>query len=194
MGAPWTAPYANGTIKTPVIDWVAVSPDEAIRMFTVGLEIAKDRKARYQYLLNEHNVDVLPASADVPAIEIIVDEGAEMFGEDATEEAVRAATMAGELQRIGRAMLVNVTLSSMRGTRDCVPPAVRKLTDVKIVMRCDGDDEIAYVFDWGNGIRNEDLTAQGAGFFRYMAGMPENFKGWRLLPKGIAEIAVRTEA
>jgi len=194
MGAPWTAPYATGAIKTPVVDWVATSASEAIRMAAVGLEIAKDRKARYQHLLTQHNTDVLPVSAGLPAIVIIVDEGAEAFGEDATEEAERAATMLRELQRIGRAMCVNVILSSLRGTRDCVPPAVRKQTDVKIVMRCSGDEEIAYVFDWGNGIRNEDLTAKGAGFFRYQVGVPENFKGWRLLPKDIARIAALTEA
>lgn len=189
MGAPWVAPYANGSLSEPVVDWVATSPDEAIRMATVGLAIAKDRKARYQHLLTQKNTDVLPVSADLPAIIVIVDEGAEAFGEDATPEAERAATMLRELQRIGRAMCVNVVLSSMRGTRDCVPPAVKKLTDVKIVMRCDDEAEISYIFDWGAGLRNDDLTEKGAGFFRHIGGTPENFKGWQLLPADIARVA-----
>lgn len=192
ISAPWVSAWANGQADRPAVDWAATTAGEAIRMATVGLAIAKDRKSRFQHLLLNEDTDVLPLSPEVPAILIIVDEGAEMFGEDATPEAVQAATMLRELQRIGRAMCVNVIFSVMRGTRDCVPAGMKKLTAVKVVMAVDDDGEIAYVLDWTKGLRADDLTAKGSGFLRRDKAPPEMFKGYWLSPANRRRISIET--
>lgn len=193
MAAPWLAPYAKGQIDRPAVDWVATTPEEAIRVAAAGLAIAKDRKARYQGLLVERNVDILPVSATLPAVIILVDEGGEVLGEDASPEAVRAAKALRELQRIGRAMCVNVIFSVMRGTSTYVPAGMKKLTDTKLVFRVDDDAELGHVFDWFKGVRATDLTAPGAAFLRRGTDPPEMLKGYSLLPQQIAEISLVTE-
>ena len=194
ISAPWVASWARGECDRPAVDWAATTAEEAIRMATVGLAIAKDRKSRFQAKLLNEDTDVLPLSPETPGILIIVDEGAEMFGEDATPEGQRAAGMLRELQRIGRAMCVNVIFSVMRGTSDCVPAQMKKLTLVKVVMGVDDDSEIAYVLDWSKGLRADDLTSPGSGFLRRGKLPPEMFKGYRLSPQDIRRIAIEVSA
>jgi hypothetical protein len=138
------------------------------------------------------NVDILPVGPQRPAYLIVVDEGGEVFGEGASRIAARAARALRELQRIGRAMCVNVLFSVQRGTATYVPSDMKKNVALKIVGQVDDDAEIAYLLDWNKSVRAADLTEQGGYFLRRDGSVPAMFKGFRLMPRQITDIARTT--
>jgi hypothetical protein len=188
MAAGWAAAYVSGDVDRCAIDWIAADPVEALRVARAGMAIALDRKARYQRLMVQQNVDVLPVSAKLPAITIIVDEGGEVTGTDVDKIAKRAGAELRALQRVGRAMCVNVLFSVQRGTSTYVPTDMKKGAALTIMMRCKDDDEIAYMMDWSK-LRSADLTHVGMAYIRYNQDSPEIFRNWRQLPAGITEIS-----
>jgi hypothetical protein len=193
MAAPWTTPYALGQIEHPAVDWVATTPKQALKMAKVALAIAKDRKARYQSLLIRENVDVLPVRPGLPLIMIMVDEAAEVTGETAVKEAQAVSKALQEVQRIGRAMCVNVFFSTQRATGDYLPAQVKKGSSVAFCTRVKDEAELAHVFDWHKGIDPEMLTEPGQMFIQRGTGAVKMFKGYRLLPQQIIHIAVNTQ-
>lgn len=205
MSAPWIYPWATGRADYPVVDWVAGggpqetdgdrerAAQEALVMAEVGLAIARDRKARYQHLLIQNNTDVLPVSAGIPEIIIIVDEGGEVTGAEASKTAQKAAAKLRELQRIGRAMCVNVVFSMQRATADYLPSQMKKNAKMKVCMTVQDDAEIAHLLDWNRGLRAADLLYPGCGYIRRNTReIPRQFKGYLLKPAQIADIAVAT--
>jgi hypothetical protein len=192
MSAPWMLPFAEGAIGTSPLGWVANGPEEAMIVARVMTAIAKDRKARFQAEMTRQNVDILPVSPSRPAYLIIVDEGGEVFGQDAKGPAADAAKALRELQRIGRAMCVNVLLSVQRGTATYVPSDVKKNASLRIVGQVEDDGEVASLLDWNKGVRAADLTQQGSYFLRRDGSVPAMFKGFRLMPAQIVEIAKAT--
>lgn len=186
----WMAPYARGEIARPIIDWVAGDPEEALKMAAAALAIALDRKSRYATLLLEHNTDILPFSADIPAIQIVVDEGHEIFGDDAPKLAKRVAAMLKRVQQIGRAMGVQIHVTSQRGTLTYLPSDVKMGCSVKAVGPVETDGEIGGVLDWAKGLRTSDLTGMGQWFLRTSpAEPPKIFKTYALRSDEIARIA-----
>jgi len=201
MSAPWLMPYATGQLAKPPIYWVARNAEEALIVAEVLTAIAKDRKARYQRLRVSRNVDVLPVSAELPAIFVIVDEGGEVFGGSAPKTARQAAAALQHLQAIGRAECVNVIFSTQRGTATYIPSDVRKATALKIVGMVEDDSEIAYVMDWSKGLRVSDINGPDplnpnispTGFIRRRGLPPRKFRWFRLLPEQMIQIAVATQ-
>jgi hypothetical protein len=154
-------------------------------------------------MLIVHNTDVLPPGNgfdrchecnDVhpPAIVVFVDEGGEVTGEETSKEAIQAAAALRELQRIGRAMLVNVVISVQRGTSDMVPSQMKKATALAICTRVKDDSELSYVFDWGRGLKSEDLRFPWQAYIQRGSESVLMFKSFLLLPKQITEIALAT--
>lgn len=192
MAAACSTPYALGEVDQPAADWVATSPAEAIAMGRIALAIAKDRKRRYQQLMIAQNTDVLPVSADLPAIVIVVDEGGEVTGEDASRDAQEAGRLLREVQRIGRAMCVNVIFSVQRATADYVPTQMKKAVSLSICTRVKDDSELAYLFDWGTALSSRDLMYPGCAYLQRGTGVPRLYKGALMLPKQLADIARAT--
>jgi DNA segregation ATPase FtsK/SpoIIIE and related proteins len=192
MAGPWLTPYAMGRVGVPTVDWVARDAREALLVAQVLTAIAMDRKARYQRLRIEHNVDVLPVSKDIPEIVVIVDEGGEVYGEGASREAQQAARALRQLQAIGRAECVNVLLSTQRATATYIPSDVLVATALKVCGRVTKDSELAYLFDWQKGLRCADLTGAGNGFISRDQAPPRKFRWFHLLPAQIGDIAVAT--
>src|SRR2546423_353936 len=62
----------------PGVDWVAADPDTALTMLRVAKAIAAWRLIAYAELMPRADTKLLPASARIPFIEIIVDEGGEL--------------------------------------------------------------------------------------------------------------------
>lgn len=164
MSAPWTGPYARGEIDTPVIDWVASTPAEGFQLAHTALAIAKDRKARYQALMLEHNTDILPVSPALPAIIIIVDEGGELAGTDASTQARDAAAALREVQRIGRSVCVNVIFSVQRATADYVSSQQRKGSATTIAVKVSDEAELAHALGWHRGISFDQIRRKGQAF------------------------------
>lgn len=192
LAAAWGTAYATGEVDRCAIDWIATDEGEALRIARAGMAIALDRKARYQRLMVKENVDVLPISKTLPAITIIVDEGGEVMGDDASKVARRAAAELRALQRVGRAMCVNVLFSVQRATATYVPADMKKGAALSIMLRCKDDDEIAYLMDWSK-LRARDLTHKGMGYIRYNQDDPEIFRSWKLLPAAIIQISKLVE-
>lgn len=193
MSSAWTMPFALGQVHTPGVDWVATTPEEALLMAEVATKIAKDRKRAHQRLMLDKNVDVLPIDASLPAIIIIVDEGGEITGEEATPAARQAANALRELQRIGRAMMVNVLFSVQRATADYFPAQMKKATSLVVCMQVKDAAELAYAFDWDQGLSNDDLIHVGMGFIQRKGGPVKMFKGFRLMPQQMVEIVHATQ-
>lgn len=165
MSVPWMLPYVAGMVDTPPIDWVARTPEEALLMTRVALAIAKDRKAAYGRLKALNNTRLLPVSATLPEIVIIVDEGAEVVGEDA-EAATEVARNLRRLQRIGRAEAVNVIFSALRATGETIPVGVRKQCALRIGTKVEEDSELDYLFNYDRGLRSSDLMYPGCAYIR----------------------------
>jgi hypothetical protein len=193
MSAPWTTPYAKKLVDHPAVDWVATTPRDALRMANVALRIARDRKKSYQALLIEKGVDVLPVRPDLPLIMIIVDESAEVTGETAVKEAQAVSKALQEVQRIGRAMCVNVFFSTQRATADYLPAQLKKGSSVAFCTRVKDESELAYVFDWHKGINPDDLIHPGQMYIQRGTGAVKMFKGYRLMPNQIQEIVHATQ-
>lgn len=189
MSSPWTTPYAEKKLDYPIVDWVATTPRDALRMAKVALRIAKDRKKYYQRLLIQEGVDVLPVRPDLPLIMILVDESAEVTGETAAKEAKAVSAALQEVQRIGRAMCVNVFFSTQRATAEYLPAQLKKGASVAFCTRVKDESELAYVFDWHKGIHPEDLVEPGQMFIQRATGAVRMFKGYRLLPPLMVQIA-----
>jgi hypothetical protein len=192
MSVPWMLPSVAGLVPEYPIDWVARTPEEALLMTRVALAIAKDRKAAYGALKARHNSRLLPVSPDLPEIVIIVDEGAEVVGEDA-EAAAEAARNLRTLQRIGRAEAVNVIFSALRATGDTIPVAVRKQCSLRIGTKVEEDSELDYLFNYDRGLRSGDLLYAGNAYIRTddMSSAAQ-MQAWHIKPDQIAEVVLAT--
>lgn len=200
--APWTMPYAKGLIPEPIFHRVAVSPATALEMAEYLTEFTEWRRARYTQMLDAHNVDVLPVGNGVtlcavcddihpPEVVVILDEGGEVTGEDADPAAQKASKMLRKLMRIGRAMCVNVVLSTQRVTADYLPSQMKKHIDVMIVLRTKDDNELNYAFDYERGVTIRDLRYKGEGYVQLEPGGPvRRMRGFRILPELIRRVVM----
>lgn len=192
QAAPWVSAWANGQVDKCRIGAVALTDQQALDMAEALLRIAKDRKSRYQSLMIKHDTDVLPPGI-VPEFLVIVDEGGEVYGAEATRIAQKAAEKFREVQRIGRAMLVNVVLTSQRGTSDYIPSQVKANARNKIALTVQNDSELAYLYDWHQGLKSVDLVTSGCAYIRTsVRDSPRQFKAFLLTPKTIQRIAMAT--
>jgi S-DNA-T family DNA segregation ATPase FtsK/SpoIIIE len=192
LAVPWTMPYVDGQVSRRPIDWIAPDPEEAIIMARVAAAIARDRKARYARLKARANTDLLPVSADLPQITIVVDEGAEVMGDASRARAAINGLL--EVQRIGRAEGVNVIFSGLRATQDTLPVNVRKQCALKIATRVADDGELGYILSNTKGIRAEDLVEPGTIFLQKGNALPRQVRVYRTLPERITRIVLGTDA
>lgn len=190
LAVPFMLPYAQGKTQTAPIDWVASTVDEAVAMAQVAAAIVKDRKARYAALTAQSGGDLLPVTADLPQITILVDEGAEVENNPAARKAMDGLQ---EVLRIGRADAVNVLFSGLRGTQDMMPVPIRKQTTLKICGIVEDDTELDYVLP-GSKVRSADLVHPGTMFMRRSdrGKAVRQIKVYRGVPDQFARIAVGT--
>ncbi|WP_433701733.1 hypothetical protein [Nocardiopsis sp. CA-288880] len=193
MTQPWVDVWLDGRVQRCPIDWAAPSVDEAIRMVTAAVKIAKHRKIAYRKRKKEHNTNLLPVGADLPEIVIILDEGAEAMAAAGRGQVVELATKLEEIQRIARNEAVNLVLSVLRGTGDLVPAAMSTQTGVGICMKVRQQKEIAAVFEaaWELKLKPEHLTAKGSGWISVDGALPTRYQGWNILPDDMEQAALR---
>jgi S-DNA-T family DNA segregation ATPase FtsK/SpoIIIE len=185
-------PYARDEVENPPIDWVAWDVDEALLMAQTALNIATDRKSFYAPLCVAHDTDILPISAQHPAITILVDEGGEVFGMNANRTAQRVAALLLEITRIGRAMCVGVQVTSQRGTASYLPSDLKAQSTCRAVGPVESEAEIAHVLDWDRGLSSSDL-GRGEWFLRRsVTEAPGKIKTWGTKPSTMAEVVRAT--
>lgn len=201
-GLAWSflTPWFNGEAGQPAIDWVGYDDVSAAKLAADTLWECKRRKTAYPHLLMED--DKLPAgtgkSGDAPpAIILIVDEGAEVGGKADSRAAKEAARDIAEIDRIGRAVSVNVVKAYLRGTTDMTGgTANKRLSDTRILMKVTDAVEGSHVF--GNDPRMKidphDAPHSGCGWYSVGGAPPVAFMGDRTVGQMVRDIAIITAA
>ncbi|MFE5137856.1 hypothetical protein ACFRDV_09265 [Streptomyces fagopyri] len=200
-GLPWVLPALNGELARedgkpvrPGVDWLAGTYDEALLMLDAAVRVAKQRKMGYQDLLSKANTDLLPVSAKIPQIMLVIDEGAEILA--STDRQIRKlADKILEVIRIARAMGVRTVITALGATGSVLSNLmIRREAKVRVALtggETEGMD-LSKMFPGSRGLRVDQAPHKGAGFM----GTPESpaalFKSWRILPNQIREITAAT--
>ncbi|MGA5041637.1 hypothetical protein ACPCA8_31950 [Streptomyces capoamus] len=200
-GLPWVLPALNGELHRedgspvrPGIDWLAASYEEAMLMLDAALAIGLHRKRAYQDLLAKANTDLLPVSARIPQIVLVIDEGAEIL--TSTDRQMKElARKILEVIRMLRAMGIRTVLTALGATGSVLGNLmIRREAKVRVALtggETEGMD-LGKMFPGRRGLRVEQAPYKGAGFM----GTPESpaalFKAWRILPNQIREITAAT--
>ncbi|GAA2665235.1 MULTISPECIES: hypothetical protein [Actinosynnema] len=193
MSLPWIRPWltdTTGTVAAPAVDWVASTAAEAKRLTAAALRIAKGRKVEYQQLCEQQGDDKLPVSPEIPQIMIVVDECAEIMGSGTKHPKLRDDLE--EIQRIARAMGVNLVFCGLSATADVIGSTnVRKQARARISMRVSDPEELNYLFGWNCKADPQDMPYPGCGLYlQDTIGQPTGFKGYRLVGAALAAGAV----
>ncbi|MFE2827318.1 hypothetical protein [Streptomyces sp. NPDC059271] len=200
-GLPWVLPALNGELTRedgkpvrPGVDWLAGTYEEAAAMLDAAVRVAKQRKMGYQDVLSKANTDLLPVSAQIPQIMLVVDEGAEILA--STDRQIRKlAEKLTEVIRIARAMGVRTVITALGATGSVISNLmIRREAKVRVALtggETEGMD-LSKMFPGSRGLRVDQAPHKGAGFM----GTPESpaalFKSWRILPNQIREITAAT--
>ncbi|MET8780231.1 hypothetical protein [Streptomyces sp. NPDC004589] len=200
-GLPWVLPALNGDLKTPDdkpvkpgIDWLASTHQEAVLMLDAALAVGLHRKKAYQDLMAKANTDLLPVSAKIPQILLVIDEGAEIL--TSTDRQMKElAKKILEVIRMLRAMGIRTVLTALGATGSVLGNLmIRREAKVRVALT-GGEKEgmdLGKLFPGCRGLRVEQAPYKGAGFM----GTPESpaalFKAWRILPNQIRDITVAT--
>lgn len=196
-GLPWVRPAMEGGEGKPVrpgIDWLASTPQEAHRMLDAAIAIAKRRKVAYQQLMADADTDLLPISAQIPQIMLVIDEGAEILASSDRAMKELAAKIL-EVIRISRAMGLRTFLTALGATGTVLGNLmIRREAKVRIALT-GGEKEgmdLAKLFPGRRGLSIEQAPYVGSGFL----GTPESpaalFKSWRIKPRQIRDIVLAT--
>ncbi|MFD5815154.1 hypothetical protein [Streptomyces sp. NPDC127038] len=200
-GLPWVLPALNGELTRedgkpvrPGVDWLAGTYEEAAAMLDAAVRVAKQRKMGYQALLSKANTDLLPVSAKIPQIMLVIDEGAEILA--STDRQIRKlGEKILEVIRIARAMGVRTVITALGATGSVLNNLmIRREAKVRVALtggETEGMD-LSKMFPGSRGLRVDQAPHKGAGFM----GTPESpaalFKTWRILPNQIREITAAT--
>jgi hypothetical protein len=200
-GLPWVLPALNGEIRhedgrpvRPGVDWLAASYEEAMLMLDAALAVGLHRKKAYQDLLSKANTDLLPISARIPQIILVIDEGAEILV-STDRQMKELARKILEVIRMLRAMGVRTVLTALGATGSVLGNLmIRREGKVRVALtggETEGMD-LGKMFPGRRGLRVEQAPYKGAGFM----GTPESpaalFKAWRILPNQIRDITAAT--
>ncbi|WP_405821256.1 hypothetical protein OG705_16515 [Streptomyces sp. NBC_00838] len=198
-GLPWVRPALDSTGQTtsgmrPGVDWLAGTYDEAVLMLDAAVKVAKHRKMAYQDLLSQANTDLLPVSASIPQVMVVIDEGAEILASNDPQMRKLAAKIL-EVIRIARAMGLRTVLTALGATGSVLGNLmIRREAKARVCLtggEVEGMD-LGKVFPGSRGLRVDQAPYKGSGFM----GTPESpaalFKSWRILPNQIRDIVAAT--
>ncbi|HWB35694.1 MAG TPA: hypothetical protein VHA75_06690, partial [Rugosimonospora sp.] len=165
LAEPWIRPWARGEAERPVVDWVAGDEAEAAVMVATLAAIAKDRKMSHETIEAKERggTNILPVSAQLPAIILITDEGGEiaqaagLLGRLANQGVARIA-------QIGRAEGTRVVMSVLRGTADLLSKGMRVMAWIRIALAMTEEDEYSHVLGLTPG--RATLVHRGSAWLR----------------------------
>ena len=129
---PWMVPWIQGFAKRPVIDWLATTPEEANLMLE-ALWAAREDRSR-----SGAGGEKITPSADLPAILLLTDEAAVLFGHGTREGGLSNTKMARrglQLAETGRSEAVNLIVSAVRANVETLGnTGVKAMSRVRIGM------------------------------------------------------------
>ncbi|MEU6221289.1 hypothetical protein ABZ845_27845 [Streptomyces sp. NPDC047022] len=200
-GLPWVLPALSGELKQPDgqpvrpgIDWLAGTYEEALKLLDAAIAVGLHRKRAYQELMAKHDTDLLPVSAKIPQIMLVIDEGAEILV--STDRRMKElAKRIQEFIRMQRAMGGRTVITALGATGSVLGNLlIRREAKVRVVLtggETEGMD-LSKMFPGRRGLRVDQAPFKGAGFM----GTPESpgalFKAWRIKPSQIRDITTAT--
>ncbi|MFD7184948.1 hypothetical protein ACFV90_33755 [Streptomyces sp. NPDC059904] len=200
-GLPWVLPALNGELirdngkpVRPGIDWLAGTYEEALKLLDAAIAIGLHRKRAYQGLMAKHDTDLLPISAEIPQIMLVIDEGAEILV--STDRRMKElAKRILEFIRMQRAMGGRTVITALGATGSVLGNLIIR-REAKIRVALTGGEtegmDLSKMFPGRRGLRVDQAPFKGAGFM----GTPESpgalFKAWRIKPSQIRDITVAT--
>ncbi|MFF1795325.1 hypothetical protein ACFVXQ_14110, partial [Kitasatospora sp. NPDC058263] len=213
VGIPWMRPYLEaqglkapqaGTARAPKgtrpgVDWIASTPAEALRLMEAVLRINAARQQQYQDLLDREDTTLLPVSADLPQIMVVVDEGAELLSIKPTapqvmkdlREAVRKA------MRTTRAMGIRFVLTAVDGNVSALGDTeIRKFSPVGVALTSgeSAGNNLLKMFPRAK-VDTRQLSAKGTGVIGASGAdgfAPTPFKTWKTSPSQVREAVLAT--
>ncbi|APE21698.1 hypothetical protein [Streptomyces venezuelae] len=201
-GLPWVRPAlaasgadgGSGQGTRPGIDWLAATYDEAMLMLETAVKVGKHRKVAYQDLMARANTDLLPVSAQIPQIMIVVDEGAEILASNDPAMRKLAAKIL-EVIRLLRSMGLRTVLTALGATGSVLGNLmIRREAKARVCLtggEVEGMD-LSKIFPGARGLRVDQAPYKGAGFIGTPESAPALFKSWRIKPHQIADIVTAT--
>jgi S-DNA-T family DNA segregation ATPase FtsK/SpoIIIE len=138
MSAVFVNPYLRHGIGRPLIDWPATTEDECRLVIHAAKAAIAARKTEYADLLEDEDVDNLPARPDIPAIHIRVDETKSMPDDvlDGIDFIIEE----------GRSVNVRVSNTGLRATREYITGTMDELTPGRIGLRTNNSSELQMLF------------------------------------------------
>ncbi|MFG3379260.1 hypothetical protein [Streptomyces sp. NPDC047999] len=198
-GLPWVRPALDGdgtpdSETRPGIDWLASSYEEAALMLDTAVRVGKHRKVVYQDLMARADTDLLPVSAQIPQIMLVIDEGAEILASnDPTMRKLAAKIL--EVVRLMRAMGIRTVLTALGATGAVLGNLmIRREAKARVCLtggEVEGMD-LSKVFPGSRGLKPEQAPYKGAGFIGTPESTPGLFKSWRITPRQITDIVHAT--
>lgn len=138
MSAVFINPYLRYGIGVPLIDWPATTEDECRLMVQAARAVIAARKTEYADLLEDEDIDNLPARPEIPAIHIRVDETKSM-----PDDVLEGIDFIIEE---GRSVNVRISNTGLRATRDYITAAMDELTPGRIGLRTNNSSELDMLF------------------------------------------------
>ncbi|MET9131046.1 FtsK/SpoIIIE domain-containing protein [Streptomyces antibioticus] len=200
-GLPWVRPALSGELKQadggpvrPGVDWLAGTYEEALKLLDAAIAVGLHRKRAYQELMARHDTDLLPVSAKIPQIMLVIDEGAEILV--STDRRMKElAKRIYEFIRMHRSMGGRTIITALGATGSVLGNLlIRREAKVRVALtggETEGMD-LSKMFPGRRGLRVDQAPFKGAGFM----GTPESpgalFKAWRIKPSQIRDITVAT--
>ena len=138
MSAVFVNPWLRYGIGVPLIDWPATNHDECRLIVQAARAVIAARKTEYADLLEDEDIDNLPARPEIPAIHIRVDETKSM-----PDDVLEGIDFIIEE---GRSVNVRVSNTGLRATRDYITAAMDELTPGRIGLRTNNASELDMLF------------------------------------------------
>ncbi|MEU4583689.1 hypothetical protein AB0F92_16615 [Kitasatospora aureofaciens] len=212
-GIPWMRPWLeaqglkatkSGADKPPAnarpgVDWLASTPKEALRMIQAALRINAARQQGYQDLMDAENTTLLPVSAKLPQIMVVVDEGAELLSAPSFTDQTMKALQEGvkKAMRTTRAMGIRFVLTAVDGNVTALgDTAIRKFSPVGVALTSgeSSGNNVNKLFPNAK-VDTRQLRAKGCGVIGSAGAdgfAPTGFKGWKTSPSMARDAVLAT--
>ena len=193
---PWLRPWLGGRAARPVIDWVATTREEAERMLRAVLR-GIDARAH-----SGAGGEKITPSGDLPAVILIVEEVAVIFGMNGgprtSLEGTTNATLAGlgtQVTQLGRSEAIDPVLVTQRGAVTMIGSADLKsqcALRIGLGVATEADARLVIPDDLHIAADLARLGHPGSGIVQSRDGRPAPVKFYRLDHDRIAGIAERS--
>ncbi len=138
MSAAFVNPYLRHGVGVPLVDWPATTEDECRLVVQAAKAGIAARKTEYADLLEDEDIDNLPARPDMPAIVIRVDETKSM-----PDDVLDGLDLINEE---GRSVNIRVSGTGLRATRDYISGTMDELTPGRVGLRTNNSSELDMLF------------------------------------------------